>query len=524
MSEEITEHHANFGFWTACAFTCNYVVGTGFLTLPFAFASAGVGLSLVVLLSLGLLAIVSIAMILDAMARASTISRLRSNKNKTHTALKYTATSTVDDDDQQGIEMRSPDSTTDEYSYGSGSTESPDAKAGNPRSTLPSPRNTTGSNLTMIDSHKWELPELCDLYLGTKVKNSYMVAIGMYMYGTLWVYSCVFSKALSTHVTLFASEDMSYYIYLVLFACLVIPTSCMELREQVPMQVTLAVLRIVMMLFMIGTTLPGLMDPDAERPFYWDDGETMDSEEEISFFNLENIHHIVSIGAFAFIFHHSIPALSHPVKDKSQLMGIFTATIAICMCGYSLIGVCLALYFGDSLEASSNLNWSGYAIKAGSHHTATLTSRLLADFVVLFPAVDVASAFPLNAITLGNSIMSSSYSSPEEYREASANRNTVIFYRLIAACPPIVAAAFMRDLGSLTAWTGLSGLLIVFVFPPLLAMASSGIMDDLQMSSATYYTNFMTSDKSSKATLCLGTFLSLYCCWCLIAHPPSEGE
>ena len=39
-----------FSFWVAVAFTVNYIMGTGFLTLPWAFSEAGIGLGFLVLL------------------------------------------------------------------------------------------------------------------------------------------------------------------------------------------------------------------------------------------------------------------------------------------------------------------------------------------------------------------------------------------------------------------------------------------------------------------------------------------
>ena len=54
----------SFSFSVSVCFTCNYIIGTGFLTIPFAFHSSGWLLSAMVLIGLGFLSIMSIAMIL----------------------------------------------------------------------------------------------------------------------------------------------------------------------------------------------------------------------------------------------------------------------------------------------------------------------------------------------------------------------------------------------------------------------------------------------------------------------------
>ena len=76
-------------------------------------------------------------------------------------------------------------------------------------------------------------------------------------------------------------------------------------------------------------------------------------------------------------------------------------------------------------------------------------------FVVLFPALDVASAFPLNGITLGNNLMSSWHG--ENTRIAEGDRRKVTAFRIIAAVPPIVGACFVRELSKITDYTGMLG-------------------------------------------------------------------
>jgi hypothetical protein len=288
----------------------------------------------------------------------------------------------------------------------------------------------------------------------------------------------------------------------------------MELREQVQVQVFLSVMRIVLLFAMLGTTLPTIEAADDSdlRPFVDSEtGETVTSGGGVPVWHMDHIHQILTIGAYAFIFHHSMPALSHPVQDKKQLSNIFTATLSFCMVAYCLLGTVLACYFGSNLYQSANLNWNAYVhINQDGYASHTLGSELVGSFVVLFPAMDVASAFPLNAITLGNSLMSSYYSA-DEYRELSKNRYKVAVFRVIAAAPPIVCAAISGNLGSLTAWSGLAGLLIMIMFPPVLCYASKKVFLAAGLNPLTYYSTVLTSDFGATTLFVLGTIVSLYC-------------
>lgn len=73
------------------------------------------------------------------------------------------------------------------------------------------------------------------------------------------------------------------------------------------------------------------------------------------------------------------------------------ARFLVCTCFYSAIGGTVAGYFGASTRPSSNLNWRDYR---GSEGMPAWLISACQHYVVLFPALDVLSAFPLNGITL----------------------------------------------------------------------------------------------------------------------------
>jgi Transmembrane amino acid transporter protein len=64
-----------FSFWVTVCFTLNYIIGTGFLTLPWAFQQTGYLLGLFCLGAVTLLATVTIIFTLETMARADELTR-----------------------------------------------------------------------------------------------------------------------------------------------------------------------------------------------------------------------------------------------------------------------------------------------------------------------------------------------------------------------------------------------------------------------------------------------------------------
>ena len=191
-------------------------------------------------------------------------------------------------------------------------------------------------------------------------------------------------------------------------------------------------------------------------------------------------------------------------------------------------------------------------------------------FIVLFPALDVTSAFPLNAIVLGNNL--THFSSPltaasgatsgagtGQHHEQTAistpgsprtpaihdtnttTRSTIgwiytwdtaeversirrlvrricrisvrkrkIFMRLLAAVPPLLGAAYIHDLGKVTDFTGITALAIAFVFPAILAIASERKCVLLDLDLKTPNSHILTSSYIQYTSASLGIFLCVY--------------
>lgn len=325
------------------------------------------------------------------------------------------------------------------------------------------------------------------------------------MYGTLWAFGTVFAHAISSMASTDPTET-TYLICLAIFGVIVVPVSCMELTEQVALQVALCICRLVMIATMIVTII--VADVSHTQPF---SDYSPNSVEPAPFFRADfsKIYLLLPIAAYANIFHHSIPVLSQPVENKKKLAHIFGYTILLCLIAYSTIGSVISIYFGNTIKSSSNLMWISFNGYDSNVDTTPVYARVIASYVVCFPGIDVASAFPLCAITLGNNLMSSYYG--QNTAEMENDRAARITFRLIAAVPPIFGAALVTSLGRITSFTGITGFLVSFVFPSLLAISSRDVMIRKGLTTETYFSHpMLTSVANTMLTLVIGAFLVVF--------------
>ena len=309
----------------AFCFTINYILGTGFLTLPWAFVRGGLALSTLLLLVVCVLADVAKDFILETMARAEAMldERMRWIDGRKKATLRGGATAPLvyspvlpgfqsggADDGGGPAEEASPlvvpragtgrvdysslgrDGDVTTPAAGRGTSSLPNSTPGSPRS---SGRATPGEARRaaaaaggrrggrrlvalrppryLVKGRKFEINALCRVFLGRRGKDAYIAFLSMYLYCALWAYAAVFSHAMARQFPLSLPvddvESGSYAVYAAAFACVVVPMSCLELHEQVTAQVLLSVCRFVMVFLMVWTASDcagssGVADPGEE--------------------------------------------------------------------------------------------------------------------------------------------------------------------------------------------------------------------------------------------------------------------
>lgn len=376
---------------------------------------------------------------------------------------------------------------------------------------------------------------------------AYGISASLDIYGFLWAYGCVFGSAMSRLLPLGFADP--YALWLVVFACIVIPLSTLNLSEQAIVQVFLSGCRILMVLLMVSTPLAAAVfgsggDPMQNLGPVPHFGEQTDPVGSV-WFDFSNFQKMFPAIVFSMLFHQAVPGLADEMKDKPKVGVIFGYTFLLCGLAYSLLGIVGAWYFGDLIYQSANLNWGDYHGGTGTFVRnengidsvwtgVSLWAQCIRLFVVSFPAIDVISVFPIYGYVLGNTLAglfhanniqeiqvsgiwymrtSESHSSLALLTSCALqhNRKILTFYRLVASIPPIVAALFVRELGTITDYSGLVGLAIAFCFPPLLYIQSEKRLKEIGAPFRTRYERLGTSSVAAMAMLCFGVISIIYC-------------
>ena len=498
------EKQKNFSPVVAACFTLNYVIGAGILTIPWAFNKAGLLLTSCVMIVVGILSIISSDYLLSTMARADAITTFNATKKYLES---YEHENAIDLAPTSAISSLKSSKETERL--------------------IQSYQNSHAiSSITDIDTNidklsvkdrKFELTELCQLFLGDYGFRIYTTSITLYLYGLLWAYTSVFANAMDRSLPLNQLNEMenfdSYKFYVLLFASVVVPLSLMDLSEQIAIQVSLSVCRLLIIAFIVITPLAAsfaTLDLDQTHGYFGDQTYPKGA----ILFQPSGIPKMLPIVVFSCIFHHGIPGLSQEVKRKSALGNIFGITLIICTVAYTIIGIVAAWYFGDGVNESINLNWATYH----GPNSGRLASFISA-YTVIFPAFDVVSAFPLNALVLSNSLYGAFYelqhstgvSVKDDIDDEKAPPKQIKYgFRLISCVPPLIGGYFERNLSTITDYTGLLGLLIGFCFPALLYVASERQLQQLNLPSDTLYSRFGSTAKVANFVFVFGLFSIIF--------------
>jgi len=452
-----------YGSFVAYAFTVNYILGIGLLSIPFAFSKAGLLFSSALMWVATFFSAVSLVCVMEASERAKALTGAA--------VLRHSDPIRHDHVIEADPLLATPGSTS---------------------------LNSLGP---LASSKKFEINQLCGIFLGRWCQKFYEIGLLLYMYGALWGYSAVFCSSLVQQFPLtFISDQLyclidgqggwhclySFIIYAMLFSIFVVPLTCLDLTEQKIIQVTLCIFRFTVLTVMILTVTVALFS-NPYVPTTPKNGAAFIAYKE--YFEYSGLGKIFSTAVFAQLVHHSIPGLMQPIKNKSQSRTIFMATFATTATFYTFLGLMCAMYFGDQVKSVVTLNWQYYV---WNKSPVKWYGSFVTYLVVLFPVIDVVSAYPLSAITLGNNLF---FGLPERFTNSGKNVRVKIACRLIASIPPILGSIIVHDLPVIIGWTtGIFGFFIAFIIPAALQYFSKKKAESKLQSFTTMYSWHFSHD------------------------------
>ena len=424
-------------------YNLNFIVGTGFLGIPFTFYHAGVIPSIATLTILSVCGCITALWMLEILARARVLNKLRSGS--------------------EGEDLLNDNS-----------------------------ENNTAiqENIYFISSErKFEMTELCRMMFGKAAQIIF--AILLLIYSSLWSSVTIVGTSWSTNIPVnasviaqcherdftmqyFPADTRCYHWYQVcvsVFGVIVVLLSLLELNEQKYIQTIFSILRFIALISIISfstyiiihnslSTNTSLL-PEVK---YTNTTSTL----LLSRFNMKWWIVTLPVLIYAQSLHQGIPSFAHPVVPKKHLKAMLIATFVTTWSFYTLIGILVSFAFLSLTNENAALGWN-YFTGANSN----IAVRIVSYFIILFPTLDTISAYPLGVIINSNNIYSVLMCrDTSEAMKTWKDRIGKLLFRFVIAVTPLIGAIFISNLVTVLKFAGLFAFLILFIFPILFQFQS----------------------------------------------------
>lgn len=240
-------------------------------------------------------------------------------------------------------------------------------------------------------------------YCGSTVKVIYLLLLSAITFFACIAYCTVAGPAWAVNLPLhfgamkqcssddFGGRDIpkggcqwSYRFCVFLFACIVIPLTLLDLKEQAIVQFLLGIMRFAtvgaIILYCLVHIGSGGLLTDCKGGSSQSFINTSDVFPEENMTNATITLHelfleysfsgwMVSIPVFAYahILHQGIPALTHPIKEKNLLRGYFNLMFIVLGVIYMGLGLVVTIWFRDCTQETCTLNWVSVVYSVCTH-------------------------------------------------------------------------------------------------------------------------------------------------------------
>lgn len=356
---------------------------------------------------------------------------------------------------------------------------------------------TEEDNFDIGRSMQMSYVKVIGMLYGDSWQKSSLVALAVVLVISMWSYASIFASSMAAVVpTPFLGGTCDvysewvdptcasrYWVWLSVFALLMVALSLSQLREQKKFQLAMTACRIVLGLAIVGDCLrmlslgeapphPGSAGGDAHVvPVGGGGGSSYNPDRfpsRPSLFDVDFSHgaHHIALATTALTVHMVIPDAIHDLTDKRRtLLPTVGAALAFCAVVYCLLSSAVVATFGSWTRPVCTLNWVNYT--AGQPEAGPLAIALRL-FIIIMPVFDVVAAYPILAQSLASNlqaVLSEEKDSPPWYA------------RLICAMVPLVGAVFVYDAAETLGWVGVLLVPFVFILPQVLLLKA----DDLCM-------------------------------------------
>ena len=424
---------AQFNVIIGYFFNLNFILGVGFLSIPFTFYYAGIMLGLLTVTLLAISSCITTLWILEVMARTNALYLLRNTEERVET---------------QGNNLN------------------------------------IQSDYYISETRKFEYTEITEILFGISGKiltimivtifNSLILLGYASVAASAWsinipVNTSVLSQCSQTDFTLkhFPTNQRCFNLYRVclsVFGILVITLSSLELNEQKYIQALFAVLRFIaltsIVIFSTFIIIHNKYNPNNPMPLTLNNTNSTVAQ-LLSRFDVIQWFVALPIIANALNLSSGIPSLTHHIVPKERLKQMYIAVYLTLWFFYATIGVLVSIAFLNLVNENAALDWNYF-----TQYPYSIIARIFSYFIILFPSLDVISIYPLYVTTLSNNFyLAVMCRDTSQGKFSWKDKMGKLAFRLIFAIIPLIGAAFISNLVTLLQLAGLFVAILQFFIP-----------------------------------------------------------
>ena len=420
---------SQFNILVGYFFNLNYILGVGFLSIPFTFYHSGFVLCFLTLTFLSICSCISSLWILEIMARINALYLQRNEQKKS-----------------------TDSSTTPDY--------------------------------YISETRKYEYTEICDMLFGIPGKLFSLTIIVILIFIVLWAYATVAATAWSVNIpintTVLAECSQTDFIFkrfptdqrcsnlyrvcLAIFGVIIMVLSSLELNEQKYLQVSFAIMRFIvfvsLVIFSIFIIIHNIYNPQNPIPHELNNTNST-ATQVLTRFDIVQWFIAVPIIAGALNITNGIPSLSHNVIPKRRLKQMYISVFLTLWFFYAAIGVLVSFAFLNLVNENAALNWKYF-----TQPQYNIVARIVSYYIVLFPSLDVISLYPLYVTSIANNIYQVVMCRDTSQGDCTCkDKIGKLVFRLVCAFLPLIGAAFISNLVTLLKIGGIFILFLGFLIP-----------------------------------------------------------
>eukprot|EP00731_Ephydatia_muelleri_P012370 Em0006g1264a len=389
----------------------NYVVGNGFLGIPFTFYHAGMVGSITIFLFIMFMEWNSARWLFEVMSRAQALETFKQEQ--------LVETQSEKSDHLPALSDRSHVTPDDHPKY------------------------------EILVTRKFELTELCQVFVGRWFKVFYLLVVITASFIVLWTYSTVAGSAWSTNLPLnfgplrmCTEEEFQDNIYPKGSGCLAAYRTLASFRPYSG-GLRFAIIGAMVLYALFNLGIGGLQGGVPLSANGTESNLTGNVLSDFVYgFSFTGWLSAIALFTSALIIHPGLSTLTHPIKNKKPLGWFVLSIYGTVAVFYVLMGVILTLWFGSDVNSTITLNW---VPSTKSDHSVAI--RVLSYFIILVPSI--ISAYPLVVYFTSNNI-----------------------YLAIFGVLPLIVALFVSNLIFILKYAGLVAFLTSALFPGVLQLTS----------------------------------------------------